>query len=436
MKTKIKTLVAREILDSRGNPTVEAEIHLAEGFSARASVPSGASTGENEALELRDGDPARYGGKGVTRAVSNIDLEIAKAVIGMDVMDQAALDRRLIELDGTPTKARLGANALLAVSLAGARAAARASGQPLYRHLGGEGAAVLPVPMMNIVNGGAHSDAPVAFQEFMIRPHGLSCFREALRAGAEIFQTLRGLLKKRGLSTAVGDEGGFAPAFASAEDAIETILQAIAAAGYKPGRAGQGGQVSLALDCAASEFFKGGVYEYGCFETPARGAAHTPAKRDSAAQVEYLAELAGRYPVDSIEDGMSERDWPGWVQLTQRLGKTCQLVGDDLFVTNVTFIRRGIAEHAANAVLIKLNQIGTLTETLDAIRLARDSGYSSVVSHRSGETEDTFIADLAVATGCGQIKTGSLSRSERVAKYNRLLRIEEALGLAARYGNG
>ena len=436
MRTTIEKLTAREILDSRGNPTVEAEVRLADGTCARASVPSGASTGENEALELRDGDPARYGGKGVTRAVANIASEIAPAVTGMDVMDQTALDRRLIGLDGTTTKARLGANALLAVSLAGARAAARASGRPLYRHLGGEGAAVLPVPMMNIVNGGAHSDAPVAFQEFMIRPHGLPCFREALRAGAEIFQTLRGLLKKRGLSTAVGDEGGFAPAFASAEDAIETILQAVAAAGYKPGLPGKGGQVSLALDCAASEFFKDGFYEYGRFESPARGAAHAPARRDSAAQVAYLAELAERYPVDSIEDGMSERDWPGWVALTRSLGKTCQLVGDDLFVTNVAFLRRGIAERAANAVLVKLNQIGTLTETLETMRLARDAGYASVVSHRSGETEDTFIADLAVATGCGQIKTGSLSRSERVAKYNRLLRIEEALGPAARYGNG
>ena len=434
MDTRIETLLAREILDSRGNPTVEAEVRLACGVSARASVPSGASTGENEALELRDGDKARYGGKGVLRAVANVGSVIAKAVTGMDAADQAALDRRMIELDGTPTKANLGANALLAVSLANARAAARAAGKPLYSYLGGDKACVLPVPMMNIVNGGAHSDAPVAFQEFMIRPQGLPCFREALRAGAEIFHALRGSLKKRNLSTAVGDEGGFAPAFASAEDAIETILQAIATAGYKPGRADQGGQVSLALDCAASEFFKNGVYDYGCFETPARGAKQTPAQRDSAAQVDYLAGLAARYPIDSIEDGMSEHDWPGWVQLTQRLGRTCQLVGDDLFVTNVKFIRRGIDEGAANAVLIKLNQIGTLTETLDAIRLSHASHYATVMSHRSGETEDTFIADLAVAAGCGQIKTGSLSRSERVAKYNRLLRIEEALGSEARYG--
>ena len=434
MNTRIDALFAREILDSRGNPTVEAEIQLACGISSRASVPSGASTGENEALELRDGDPARYGGKGVLNAVANISTVLSQALVGTDADDQATLDQRMIELDGTPTKSRLGANAILAVSLASARAAARAAGQPLYRHLGGEGACVLPVPMMNIVNGGAHSDAPVAFQEFMIRPHGLPCFREALRAGAEVFHALRSLLKKRNLSTAVGDEGGFAPAFASAEDAVETILQAIAAAGYKPGRSDQGGQVSLALDCAASEFFKGGFYDYGKFETPARGARHTPAKRDSAAQVDYLAELVKRYPIDSIEDGMSEHDWPGWVALTQRLGSTCQLVGDDLFVTNVAFIQRGINEHAANSVLIKLNQIGTLTETHNAMCLARQSGYSSIVSHRSGETEDTFIADLAVATGCGQIKTGSLSRSDRIAKYNRLLRIEEALGTIARYG--
>ena len=433
MKTRIEKLIAREILDSRGNPTVEAEVHLSGGFSARASVPSGASTGENEALELRDGDKTRYGGKGVLHAVANIKTSIAKAVVGMDANDQAALDRRMIELDGTPTKSNLGANALLAVSMANARAAARAAGKPLYSYLGCDKACVLPVPMMNIVNGGAHSDAPVAFQEFMIRPHGVPCFREALRAGAEIFHALRASLKKRNLSTAVGDEGGFAPAFASAEDAIETILQAIATAGYKPGRAGQG-QVSLALDCAASEFFKNGVYDYGCFETEARGAKHAAAKRDSVAQVDYLADLVTRYPIDSVEDGMSEHDWPGWIHLTQRLGKTCQLVGDDLFVTNVAFIRRGISEHAANAVLIKLNQIGTLTETLDAITLSHVSGYASVISHRSGETEDTFIADLAVATGSGQIKTGSLSRSERVAKYNRLLRIEEALGPTARYG--
>jgi enolase len=434
MNSQIVSILAREILDSRGNPTVEAEVRLACGIAARASVPSGASTGENEALELRDGDPSRYGGKGVQKAVANIENVLKPALAGLSAADQVTLDQRMRELDGTPAKSHLGANAILAVSLASARAAARAAGQPLYRHLGGEGACVLPVPMMNIVNGGAHSDAPVAFQEIMIRPHGLPRFREALRAGAEIFHALRGLLKTRNLSTAVGDEGGFAPAFASAEDAIETILQAIAAAGYRPGRADQCGQVALALDCAASEFFKDGVYDYGAFETPARGAKHAPARRDSAAQVDYLAELVSRYPIDSIEDGMSEHDWPGWISLTQRLGQTCQLVGDDLFVTNVKFIQRGIDEHAANAVLVKLNQIGTLTETLDAMSLAGQAGYASIVSHRSGETEDAFIADLAVATGCGQIKTGSLSRSDRVAKYNRLLRIEEALGTLARYG--
>lgn len=434
MNTRIDSLIAREILDSRGNPTVEAEVRLACGVSARASVPSGASTGDNEALELRDGDPTRFGGKGVLSAVSNVENALRQALAGMPASDQAALDKRMTELDGTPTKSRLGANAILAVSLACARAAARAVKQPLFRHLGGEGACVLPVPMMNIVNGGSHSDAPVAFQEFMIRPHGLPCFREALRAGAEVFHALRGLLKKRGLSTAVGDEGGFAPAFSSAEDVLETILQAIALAGYRPGRASEGGQISLALDCAASEFFREGVYDYGIFETAARGVRQTPAKRDSAEQVDYLAGLTGKYPIDSIEDGMSEHDWPGWVALTRRLGPDCQLVGDDLFVTNVSFIQRGIDEGAANAVLIKLNQIGTLSETLDAICLAGQAGYASIVSHRSGETEDTFIADLAVATDCGQIKTGSLSRSDRVAKYNRLLRIEEALGSLARYG--
>jgi enolase len=434
MNTRIVSLIAREILDSRGNPTVEAEVRLTDGTSARASVPSGASTGEHEALELRDGDPARFGGKGVLNAVANVGTVISKALAGMSVADQPSLDRQMIELDGTDTKSRLGANAILAVSLACARAAARSKGLPLYRHLGGDEACVLPVPMMNIVNGGAHSDAPVAFQEFMIRPHGLPCFREALRAGAEVFHALRSLLKKRNLSTAVGDEGGFAPSFSSAEDALETILLAITRAGYKPGRAEQGGQISLALDCAASEFFKDGVYDYGTFETAARGAQQVAARRYSDAQIAYLVDLAARYPIDSIEDGMSENDWPGWIALTTQLGPTCQLVGDDLFVTNVRFIQRGIDERAANAVLIKLNQIGTLTETLDAMCLAGQAGYASIVSHRSGETEDAFIADLAVATDCGQIKTGSLSRSDRVAKYNRLLRIEEALGSLARYG--
>ena len=427
MDTKIKTVTAREILDSRGTPTVEAEISLACGVNARAAVPSGASTGENEALELRDKDPARYCGKGVTRAVANVKTELAAAVKGMDAADQAAVDRRMIELDGTEFKTRLGANALLAVSLANARAAAAAADTPLYRYLAKGNTPSLPVPMMNIINGGSHSDAPIAFQEFMIRPHGLDSFKEALRAGAEVFHALRSILKKRNLSTAVGDEGGFAPVLNSAEDTIETILKAIESAGYKAGRADQKGHVSLALDCAASEFYKDGVYNYGLFETAARGAKHQPAKRDSAEQVAYIADLISRYPIDSVEDGMSENDWPGWVRLTRELGDRCQLVGDDLFVTNVRFIRRGIEEKAANAVLIKLNQIGTLTETLEAMGLAKEAGYESVVSHRSGETEDDFIADLAVATGCGQIKTGSLSRSERVAKYNRLLRIEEAL---------
>lgn len=427
MNTRIEAISAREILDSRGTPTVEAEMRLACGVSARAAVPSGASTGEHEALELRDKDPSRYCGKGVTRAVANIKGEIAASLAGLDAADQSAVDRRMLELDGTEFKTRLGANAILAVSLANARAAAAAADTPLFRYLAAGNEPLLPVPMMNIINGGSHSDAPIAFQEFMIRPHGFESFKEALRAGAEIFHALRALLKQRNLSTAVGDEGGFAPVLNSAEDALETILKAIESAGYKPGRAGQEGQVALALDCAASEFFRDGVYDYGLFETAARGAKHEPAKRDSDAQVAYLAELINGYPIDSVEDGMSENDWPGWTKLTRELGSQCQLVGDDLFVTNTRFIQRGIEEQAANAVLIKLNQIGTLTETLDAMRLAKEAGYASIVSHRSGETEDDFIADLAVATGCGQIKTGSLSRSERVAKYNRLLRIEEQL---------
>lgn len=434
MDTKIDSVKAREILDSRGNPTIEAVVRLSCGICSRASVPSGASTGENEALELRDGDAVRFGGKGVLKAVENVNGEIARCVVGTDAADQSGLDNRMIELDGTKTKSRLGANALLAVSLAASRATARAKGLQLYRSLDGKKDKwVLPVPMMNIVNGGAHSDAPIAFQEFLIRPFGLPNFREALRAGAEIFHSLKSILKKRGLSTAVGDEGGFAPVLTGTEDAIETILSAIEKAGYKAGRKGVG-QVSLALDCAASEFFAEGFYDYGRFETAARRATQTPRKLDSLGQVRYLSELVAKYPIDSIEDGMSEADWPGWVALTKQLGGKCQLVGDDLFVTNVEFVRRGIAEHAANAVLVKVNQIGTLTETLETMRLAAGAGYASVVSHRSGETEDTFIADLAVATCCGQIKTGSLSRSERVAKYNRLLRIEEELGSASQYG--
>lgn len=425
--TNIKSVTAREILDSRGFPTVEAEVVLECGVAARAAVPSGASTGEHEALELRDQDPARYNGKGVTKAVANVKNELAAGVIGLDAVDQSAVDQRMIELDGTDFKTRLGANAILAVSLATARAAATATNVPLFRYLARGKTPSLPVPMMNIVNGGSHSDAPVAFQEFMIRPHGFCCFKEALRAGAEVFHALAAILKKRNLSTSVGDEGGFAPVLASAEDAIETIMQAIANAGYKAGLNNQGGQVSLALDCAASEFYRDGIYDYGLFETEARGAAKQPARRNSDEQVAYIAELIAKYPIDSVEDGMAENDWAGWTKLTAAVGDKCQLVGDDLFVTNVRFLRRGIEEKAANSILIKLNQIGTLTETLDTMELASEAGYTSVVSHRSGETEDDFIADLSVATGCGQIKTGSLSRSERIAKYNRLLRIEEMI---------
>lgn len=436
MSTKIKDIKAYEIIDSRGFPTVEAVIRLAGGVTARAAVPSGASTGANEALELRDGDSSRFGGKGVLKAVANVNGPIAKALAGVDACDQAAVDAAMLALDSTPNKATIGANAMLAASLAAARAAARSKGIPLYRHLaaiGKQDTVVLPVPMMNIINGGSHSDAPIAFQEFMIRPHGFSTFREALRSGSEIFQALKGLLKKRNFSTSVGDEGGFAPPFASTEDAIETILAAIKRAGYKAGRAEEGGQVSLALDCAASEFYVDGMYDYGKFETAARGATGTPAKRDSAAQIDYLCELIEKYPIDSIEDGMDENDWTGWIQLTKRIGKQCQIVGDDLFVTNVDFVRRGIAEKAANSVLVKVNQIGTLTETLATMAMATAAGFTNVVSHRSGETEDTFIADLAVGTAAGQIKTGSISRSDRVAKYNRLLRIEDELGVAARY---
>lgn len=427
MSTKIKHVTAREILDSRGTPTIEAEVTLENGLQARAAVPSGASTGEHEALELRDNDPARYCGKGVTKAVENVKRELASGIAGMDALDQAAVDRRMLELDGTEFKSRLGANALLSVSLATARVAALASDKQLFRYLAGDNTPTLPVPMMNIINGGSHSDAPIAFQEFMIRPHGLPSFKEALRAGAEVFHALKALLKKRNLSTAVGDEGGFAPVLASGEDALETILKAIENAGYKAGRADDNAHISLALDCAASEFCRDGIYDYGCFETASRGATHTPAKRDSDEQVAYIANLIKSYPIDSVEDGMAENDWDGWVKLTRELGDKCQLVGDDLFVTNVRFIKRGIEEKAANAVLIKLNQIGTLTETLDAMRTAKEAGYENVVSHRSGETEDDFIADLSVATACGQIKTGSLSRSDRIAKYNRLLRIEEQI---------
>lgn len=418
----ITEVIGREVLDSRGNPTVEVDVILECGAMGRAAVPSGASTGEHEALELRDGDKKRYGGKGVTKAVNNVNTVIADALLGMNVTDQVGIDRVLLELDGTPTKSNLGANALLGVSLACAKAAANALEMPLYRYIGGVNAKVLPVPMMNIINGGSHSDAPIAFQEFMIRPVGAESFREALRMGAEVFHSLKKVLHDRGLSTAVGDEGGFAPALKGTEDALESIIKAIEAAGYKAGE-----DVMIGLDCASSEFYQDGVYDYSKFE----GA--TGAKRSSAEQVAYLEELISRYPIDSIEDGMSENDWEGWKLLTERIGDRCQLVGDDLFVTNVQYLKKGIEMGCANSILIKVNQIGTLTETLDAIDMAHRAGYTSVTSHRSGETEDATIADIAVATNSGQIKTGSLSRSDRMAKYNQLLRIEEELGDNAQF---
>lgn len=418
----ITEVIGREVLDSRGNPTVEVDVILECGAMGRAAVPSGASTGEHEALELRDGDKKRYGGKGVTKAVNNVNTVIADALLGMNVTDQVGIDRVLLELDGTPTKSNLGANALLGVSLACAKAAANALEMPLYRYIGGVNAKVLPVPMMNIINGGSHSDAPIAFQEFMIRPVGAESFREALRMGAEVFHSLKKVLHDRELSTAVGDEGGFAPALKGTEDALESIIKAIEAAGYKAGE-----DVMIGLDCASSEFYKDGVYDYSKFE----GA--TGAKRSSAEQVAYLEELISRYPIDSIEDGMSENDWEGWKLLTERIGDRCQLVGDDLFVTNVQYLKKGIEMGCANSILIKVNQIGTLTETLDAIDMAHRAGYTSVTSHRSGETEDATIADIAVATNSGQIKTGSLSRSDRMAKYNQLLRIEEELGDSAQF---
>ena len=424
----ISDVKAREILDSRGNPTIEVEVLLESGAFGRAAVPSGASTGENEALELRDGDKGRYLGKGVLKAVENVNEIIAKEIIGMDATDQVAIDKKLLEMDGTKTKSKLGANAMLGVSLAVAKAAADYSELPLYRYIGGANAKTLPVPMMNIINGGSHSDAPIAFQEFMIRPIGASSFREGLRMGAEVFHSLKKIFHDRGLSTAVGDEGGFAPTLAGTEDALNSIIEAIKKAGYKPGRAEDGGDVSIALDCAASEFYKDGVYNYAKFEG-ANGA-----KRTSAEQVEFLAGLVANFPIDSIEDGMSENDWDGWVALTSKLGNKCQLVGDDLFVTNVEYLKKGIELGAGNSILVKVNQIGTLTETLDAIEMAHRAGYTSVTSHRSGETEDSTIADIAVATNAGQIKTGSLSRSDRMAKYNQLLRIEEELGEAAIYG--
>ena len=421
---KIEKVIGREILDSRGNPTVEVDVLLECCAFGRAAVPSGASTGENEAIELRDGDKKRYSGKGVLKAVDNVNKIIAPAIIGMSALNQREIDHKLIALDGTKTKSKLGANAMLGVSLAVAKAAANYLDQPLYRYIGGTNAYVLPVPMMNIINGGSHSDAPIAFQEFMIRPVGAKSFREGLRMGAEVFHALKKVLHDRGLSTAVGDEGGFAPALNGTEDALGSIMAAIKAAGYEPGK-----DVTIAMDCASSEFYdKKGTYDYTKFEGP------NGAKRTAAEQVLYLTELVNKYPIDSIEDGMDENDWEGWKKLTKALGDRIQLVGDDLFVTNVEFLKKGIEEGCANSILIKVNQIGTLTETLDAIEMAHRNGYTSVTSHRSGETEDATIADIAVATNSGQIKTGSLSRSDRMAKYNQLLRIEEELGNLAVYG--
>ncbi len=417
--TKIAAVRAREILDSRGNPTVEADVLLAGGGFGRAAVPSGASTGEHEALELRDGDKSRYLGKGVRKAVENVNARIAPKVKGRDAADQAGLDRFLCELDGTPTKSKLGANAILAVSMAAARAAAAAKGVPLYKHLARDGGETLPVPMMNILNGGAHADNRVDLQEFMVMPVGAASFREALRMGAEVFHHLKSALKKRGYSTAVGDEGGFAPNLQSNDEGVEVILEAIAAAGYQPGE-----QIAIALDPAASEFFDNGKYVFKKSDSSVHSAED---------MVKFYADWVRQYPIVSIEDGLAEDDWAGWKVLTKELGGKVQLVGDDLFVTNTTRLKRGIDEKIANSILIKLNQIGTVTETIEAIEMARAAGYTSIVSHRSGETEDTFIADFVVALGTGQIKTGSASRTDRVAKYNQLLRIEEELGASARF---
>ncbi len=429
---RIEKIIAREILDSRGNPTVEVDVTLECGIMGRASVPSGASTGEHEALELRDGDKKRYGGKGTLKAVDNVNKIIAPEIIGMSALDQRAIDHKMLALDGTKTKSKLGANAILGVSLAVAKAAANYLDIPLYRYIGGTNTYTLPVPMMNIINGGSHSDAPIAFQEFMIRPVGACCFREGLRMGAEVFHTLAKLLKKRGLSTAVGDEGGFAPALNDTEDALSIICDAIKEAGYEPGK-----DVRIALDCAASEFAynEGGKWFYDYRELKNGTKKDPNGKRFSSdEQVDFLEELIKKYPIDSIEDGMGEEDWDGWKKLTDRIGDRCQLVGDDLFVTNVDFLSKGIQLGCANSILIKVNQIGSLSETLDAIDMAHRHGYTTVTSHRSGETEDATIADIAVATNSGQIKTGSLSRSDRMAKYNQLLRIEEELGDLAVYG--
>jgi enolase len=422
--TDICSIVAREILDSRGNPTLEVEVALDCGAVGRAAVPSGASTGENEALELRDGDKSRYLGKGVEKAVDNVNEKIAPEIEGMNALHQTQIDKAMLDLDGTETKSNLGANAILGVSLAVAHAAANALGMPLYRYIGGTNAKTLPVPMMNIINGGSHSDAPIAFQEFMIRPVGAPTFKEGLRMGAEVFHALKKILKDKGLSTAVGDEGGFAPNFSGGtEEALDSVIAAVKAAGYKPRE-----DVTIALDCAASEFFEDGKYNYAKFE------GKDGAVRSSAEQADYLASLIDKYPIDSIEDGCDENDWDGWKILTEKIGDRCQLVGDDLFVTNVKFLQKGIDMGCANSILIKVNQIGSLSETLDAIEMAHKAGFTAVVSHRSGETEDCTIADIAVATNAGQIKTGSLSRTDRICKYNQLLRIEEQLEGVAQYG--
>src|SRR5574344_1897120 len=428
----IEKVHAREILDSRGNPTIEVEVTLESGIMGRASVPSGASTGENEALEMRDGDKSRFGGKGVLKAVKNVNDKIAPAIIGMSVLAPRAIDHQMIELDGTKTKSNLGANAILGVSLAVAHTAANYLNIPLYRYIGGTNTYVLPVPMMNIINGGAHSDAPIAFQEFMIRPVGAPSEKEAIRMGTEVFHALQKLLKKRGLSTAVGDEGGFAPKLDGIEDALQSIVDAIKDAGYTPGK-----DITIAMDCAASEFAvkENGKYFYD-YSQLSNGLAKDPngKKLSDEEQIKYLEELISKYPIDSIEDGLDENDWEGWIKLTEALGSKCQLVGDDLFVTNVNFLEKGIKMEAANSILIKVNQIGSLTETLDAIEMAHRHGYTTVTSHRSGETEDTTLADIAVATNSAQIKTGSKSRTDRIAKYNQLIRIEEELGAQAVYG--
>lgn len=420
----IEHIHARQILDSRGNPTIEVEVFTDSGVMGRAAVPSGASTGENEAVELRDGDKTRYLGKGVLKAVDNVNDVIAPELIGLPIMEQRLIDQFMIELDGTETKSKLGANAILGVSLAVAKAAAQEASMPLYQYIGGANAHVLPVPMMNIINGGSHSDAPIAFQEFMIRPVGADSFSEGIRMGAEVFHHLKKILHGKGLTTAVGDEGGFAPNLSGGtEEALESIIAAIESAGYEPGK-----DVTIAMDCAASEFYVDGKYDYTKFE----GDKGTIRTREE--QVAYLESLIKKYPIDSIEDGCDENDWEGFRLLTEAIGDRCQLVGDDVFVTNVKFLQRGIEEKSANSILIKVNQIGTLSETLDAIEMAHKAGFTAVISHRSGETEDSTIADIAVATNAGQIKTGSASRSDRMAKYNQLLRIEEELGAIAVYG--